>query len=1190
MSIGTPQGPPVRADFSLDDRFSVEDGEIYLTTMQALVRVLIDQQRADRRADLNTGGFVSGYPGSPVGGLDLELARRRDLLDQHRIVFVPGLNEDLAATAVFGSQTVAGTPGANVDGVYSMWYGKAPGVDRSGDAFRHANIRGTSAHGGLLAVAGDDPDARSSMLPTDSNQAFYDWSMPILFPGSVQDVLDLGLHGYALSRASGLAIGFKIVTNVADGAGSTLVGRDRISPIIPTVEYGGRPFLPRVRVNEAGPPMRDAEREMALARLRLASAYIQLNRLNPVVVDPVDARIGLIAGGSTYFELRRALERMQLDDAALASAGIRLLKLGALFPLDEEEIRSFARGLHEIVVVEDKRPFVEMFVKDILYGQADAPAVIGKRTPDGLEFLPPQGELTADVIWRPLARRLAAKWSVEAASTALESGATRTPVQLTLTAARTAFFCSGCPHNTSLQAPAGAMVGAGIGCHIMALTMPRPEYGDVTGYTQMGGEGTQWIGMAPFTDTPHMFQNLGDGTFHHSGSLAIRAAIAAKVNITYKLLYNSAVGMTGGQDVEGAMPVPELTRMLAAEGVRRIIVTTDDPKKYRRVRLAAGTTVRHRDKIMQVQDELARTPGVTVLIHDQQCAAEKRRLRKRARQPEPTVRLHINERVCEGCGDCGQKSQCLSVQPTDTEFGRKTKIHQASCNLDYSCLSGDCPSFVSVETKNAKPAVPLGLAVPLPPIPAPATAPDSKVFSVHMTGIGGTGVVTMSQILATAATLQGKLVRDLDLTGSSQKAGPVVSQLQLFAKGATPAATIGAGEADLVLGFDILTAVQPANLEKASAERTVAVVSTSRTPTGRMSVDPSIPFPDVAELVSTLSATTRPDAHVFVDASAIAESLFNTHMVANTVLVGAALQAGVLPLSVESVQEAIRLNGTAVEANLAALGWGRVAVADPTALPTNDGAAHARSEQAQRMVGELHVDGELDQVLQIRVAELIAFQNARYARQYLDAVKQAREKSRRAGVDDVAATAFARYLFKLMAYKDEYEVARLHLASAADAAIKNQFGTGAKVYWNLHPPVLRAMGMDRKIKLGPWFKPAFQTLVAMRKLRGTALDVFGYAEVRRVERALIDQYSAMMAVAFEHLNPENAELVTELAETPDLIRGYEGVKLGNVRTYLARIDDLARMLAVDTFVDGRLAAVTAPSGPAPADTTGELGA
>ena len=1050
-------------------------------------------------------------------------------------------------------------------------------MDRTGDAFRHANIRGTSAHGGILAVAGDDPDARSSMLPTDSNQAFYDWSMPILFPGSVQDVLDLGLHGYALSRAAGLAIGFKLVTNVADGAGTALVAPDRISPIVPGIDIDGSPFHPRVRMNEAGPPMRDAERDMAVGRLELARAYITANKLNQVVVDPVDARIGLIAGGSTYFELRKALDRLGLNDATLASAGIRLLKLGALFPVDPAALRTFARGLREIIVVEDKRPFVEMFLKDALYGQPDSPTIIGKRTPDGHEFLPPQGELTADVMWRRLGRRFAETWDIAPAAAALAAIPRSTRVQLPLATTRTSFFCSGCPHNRSLIAPDGAVVGAGIGCHIMALTVPRPEYGEMAGYTQMGGEGAQWIGIAPFTDTRHIFQNLGDGTFHHSGSLAVRFAVAAKANLTYKLLYNSAVGMTGGQDVEGMMSVPDLTTMLKSEGVRRIIVTTDDPRKYRRVKLAADTQVWHRDRLMEAQQTLAATPGVTVLIHDQQCAAEKRRLRKRARQAEPTRRVHINERVCEGCGDCGAKSQCLSVQPTETEFGRKTKIHQSSCNLDYSCLQGDCPSFVTVETRNAKPPEPIGLSAKRPELPTPPTRTLDGTFTVHMVGIGGTGVVTTSQILATAATIDGLNVRDLDLTGSSQKAGPVVSQLQLFRNGHAPAPTIGAGEADLLLGFDVLTAVTPANLEKVSPDRTLAAVSTSLTPTGRMSVDPSTPFPDLTEMTATLAATTRPEPRVLLDATRIAESLLGTHMVANIVLVGAALQAGQLPLSLAAVEQAIRLNGTAVESNLAALHWGRTAVADPRALPvrlpSDDKDEQARARRASELIGGLAVDGELARVLRIRVADLIAFQDEAYAERYLDELRPALAATRGSGIPETAVLAFASHLYKLMAYKDEYEVARLHLDTAAKAANRDQFGTGAKVYWHLHPPVLRAMGMHRKLRLGAWFTPAFQTLVAMRRLRGTRLDIFGYTEVRRVERALIEQYARMMAAAFAQIDAENVDLVAELAAGPDLIRGYEHIKLGNVRTYLDRVRDLSRILAIDPAVETVTAAL-----------------
>jgi indolepyruvate ferredoxin oxidoreductase len=1161
--------------FTLDDRFTVEEGVVYLTGIQALVRVLIDQRRADTRRGLNTAGFVSGYPGSPLGGVDLELNRRRLLLEEHRIVNTPGLNEDLAATAVFGSQMAAYLPEPEVDGVIGMWFAKAPGVDRSGDAFRIANLRGVGPLGGVLVLAGDDPDAKSTIYPSDSNAAFYDWQMPIVFPGDVQGIVDLGLHGYGLSRASGLYVGVKMPTNVAEAAGTVEVSPDRIRPIAPAVEMDGKPFTPVVRPNQVGPPMKEAERDLVYGRIEIARAYAEANGLNRTVVDPPSARIGMIAPGQTYFDLREALDHLGLDAAALARQGIRIMKVDVLFPADHAAMRRFATGLREIVVVEEKRPFLELFLKEALYGMPDAPTVVGKTDERGQAMLPLNGELTPEVIASIVGRRLQTTLGLESIAEALAEidRPKRKPIPLTVD--RTMYFCSGCPHNRSLVVPEGSVVGAGIGCHTMALVVPREEFGTLSGITHMGGEGAQWIGAAPFSGTKHIFQNIGDGTFHHSGSLALRAAIAAKVNITYKLLYNSAVGMTGGQDVAGALAVPELVDLLTAEGVRRTIITTDDPDKYKHVHLAGKTEVRHRDDILEAQAELAATPGVTVLIHDQQCAAEKRRLRKRDKVAEPTTRILINERVCEGCGDCGQKSNCLSVQPVDTEFGRKTAIHQSSCNLDYSCLRGDCPSFLTVDTAGAKKQT---RAVPIAPtdLPDPVSCVPTAAFNIHMTGIGGTGVVTTSQILATAAVLDGRTVRNLDITGSSQKAGPVVSTLQIADEGRPLSSTLLPGHADVLLAFDLLTALQPQNVEKASAGRTVVVASQSAVPTGRMVLQPGTPYPKLADMRTALDAVSRPDDSVYVDVQRLAVGLFGTHMVANSMLVGAAYQAGALPFALASIEEAIRLNGTAVDLNLAAFRWGRAAVARPDSLP-EVGEVKDRAKVIARvadLVTGIDADAELHHLLEVRVNDLAEYQDLRYAAKYAAVVRSVAAAERKvSGEGQALAEAVARNLYKLMAYKDEYEVARLHLEDAAAAAVTAEFGEGVSVKWNLHPPALKALGLNRKVALGSWFRPAFSSLVKMRRLRGTPLDVFGYAEVRKIERALVTHYRRLIETAVDKLDADNRDLVVELAALPDLVRGYEEVKLGNVRAYLERVRDVTARLGLPHLIDDVLAEV-----------------
>src|SRR5499433_871277 len=863
----TPTGGPMAAQsqsFSLDAKYTHETGRIYLSGIQALVRLPLDQHRADQRRGLRTATFISGYRGSPLGGLDQTLQRERKLLEAHHVVFSSGLNEDLGATAIFGSQMVGLFPRPKYDGVLGMWYGKAPGVDRTGDAFKHANYAGVGRNGGVLALVGDDPLSKSSTLPSHSEVALYDALMPTIFPGNVQEILDLGLHGFMLSRISGLWVGMKIVTNVADEAATAEVSPERVSPVIPTVELDGRPFQHAINVNLIPPYGLDMERTLHHARLELARLYAYENKLNPVTVPTPDAWLGIMTTGKTYYDVRQALLELGLDDEALRRYGIRILKVGMLFPMEPRAVRDFARGLEEILVVEEKRSFIEMFAKDVLYGIPDRPRVVGKRDEEDRLLVPIVGELDPDTIARAIARRLARKTRVESVEARLRhlDELKQRPKPLAL--ARTAYFCSGCPHNRSTVVPDGSVAAAGIGCHCMAMGMDR----GIIGVTQMGGEGAQWIGAAPFTGTPHLFQNIGDGTLFHSGGLAINYAVASGTNITYKILYNSAVAMTGGQTAAGALSIPALTRRLEAEGVKKIIITTDDPTKYKGVTIASNTDVWHRDRLLEAQSLLAGVPGVTALIHDQQCAAEKRRLRKRGKQADPTMRVFINERVCEGCGDCGKKSNCLSVQPIETEFGRKTAIHQSSCNKDYSCLLGDCPSFLTVVgagtvAKRERRLTPLDFELPEPALKVP-----TEGFALHMMGIGGTGVVTINQILGTAALLDGKQVRGLDQTGLSQKGGPVVSDLKIASEPLERANKVSAGSADLYLGFDLLVATDPSNLDKAESSRTIAVVSTSQIPTGQMVVDTGVHFPELASMLMSIDRVTRKDPNVYLDAQA----------------------------------------------------------------------------------------------------------------------------------------------------------------------------------------------------------------------------------------------------------------------------------------------------------------------------------
>jgi indolepyruvate ferredoxin oxidoreductase len=1152
-------------EFSLEAKYTQDRGRIYLSGIQALVRLPLEQHRADLRRGLNTATFISGYRGSPLGGLDQTLERMSPLLKAHHVVFSSGLNEDLGATAVFGSQMAGLFPRPKYDGVLGMWYGKAPGVDRTGDLFKHANYAGVGKNGGVLALAGDDPLSKSSTLPSHSEVALYDAFMPTIFPGNVQEILDLGLHGFMLSRVSGLWVGVKIVTNVADEAGTAEVDPDRVSPIIPVVEVDGKPFQHQINVNLIPPYGLDMERTIHGARLELARRYAWENKLNRITIPTPNAWLGIVTSGKTYYDVRQALAELGLDDEALRRYGIRILKMGMLFPMEPRIVREFSRGLHEILVVEEKRSFLEMFCKDVLYGLPERPQVVGKVDEEDRPLLPPAGEFDSDVIARAVARRLARRIkidSVEARIGHLDE-LRRRPKPITL--ARTAFFCSGCPHNRSTVVPSGSVAAAGIGCHGMAMGMDR----GIIGVTHMGGEGAQWVGIAPFTDTPHLFQNIGDGTFFHSGGLALNYAVASGVNITYKILYNGAVAMTGGQTAAGALAIPALTRRLEAEGVKKIIITTDDPAKYAGVSVAASAEVWHRDRLLEAQSVLAATPGVTVLIHDQHCAAEKRRLRKRGRMADPPTRVFINERVCEGCGDCGKKSNCLSVQPIDTEFGRKTAIHQSSCNRDYSCLLGDCPSFLTVEALGPAPRKERRLTPLEVELPEPALKVPSEGFALHMMGIGGTGVVTMNQVLGTAALLDGKHVRGLDQTGLSQKGGPVVSDLKIASEPIERSNKVSAGSADLYLGFDLLVATDPGNLDKAESGRTIAVVSTSQIPTGQMVVDTGVHFPELASLLMSIDRVTRKDPNVYLDAQGIAEALFSDHMAVNPIMLGAAYQAGALPISAAAIERAIRINGVAVEMNLLAFRWGRMAVVDhkqveaavvqATARPTDQ--PQALGAEARALVDLAGASGELERLLEIRVPELIAYQNATYARRYVDFVRQvAQVEAERAPGRRGLAEAVARQLYKLMAYKDEYEVARLHLDAAVRAQLQAKFGSKIRLYWHLHPPLLRALGLKKKIRLGAWFTPAFKLLRAMKGLRGTTFDVFGYPEVRRVERALIDEYRQHIETALVRLTPVTHHTAVALAELPDEIRGYEHLKLDSVARFREKVAQLMTQL------------------------------
>lgn len=1163
-----------RPGVALDDKYEAESGPVLLNGIQALVRIALDQRRLDARAGRRTGIFVSGYPGSPLGGVDRELLRERGRMDAAGVVFRPGLNEELAATAVAGTQLLGELERRRVDGVTGFWFGKSPGLDRAADAIRHGTLSGTAPLGGAVAWIGDDPASKSSTVPSSSEPLCRSLLVPLLAPGTVREQLELGLHAVALSRHAGLWSGLKIVADVADA--TAVVDLDGLLDAIPSLpaRTASRPPVLLPPANLA------AEEELMTVRLERAQEYARHAELNRIVYESRRPRLALIGAGVAYQAIVRALADLGLDGAeARERAGLRLVRLAMPWPLERSELRRLAGGVETVLVVEDKLPFVEQLVRDALYRTPAAPLVLGKEDHDGAPLLSPRGTLGADDVARALGRLLdddalgaPGRARLELISRrAVESGRLRPLAQ------RTPYFCSGCPHNVSTRADAEQLVGVGIGCHVMVALDDGDRRGRLLGMPQMGGEGIQWLGLEPFTDDEHFVQNLGDGTFHHSGSLALRAAAAAGARITYKLLYNDAVAMTGGQDPTGRMAVPQLTRWLALEGVRQVVITTPDPRSYRGVALDPIARVRHRDELAAVQRELAQVDGVTVLIHDDRCATEKRRLRKRGTLPTPARRVWINERVCEGCGDCGEQSTCLSVMPSETEFGRKTRIDQSSCNQDFSCLSGDCPSFLTVvpaagggraAARSAGVRAGGGASrqeLPQPPGALPEPSPRvGRELLVRMPGVGGTGVVTVSAIVQMAAHLDGRFAAGVEQTGLAQKGGPVISDVRIGDRPIAGQVRAGSGSADVLLGFDLLGAAAPATLAVAAPERTVAVVNLAATPTAQMVTDPTVAFPAVRVPRRRIERATQAAAALFLDAGRLAEQLLGDRLPANMLLVGAAFQHGCLPLSAAAIERAIELNGSAVAANLAAFRWGRAAVADPAAVERALAPIAAADSEQAPTPGEdsARAAEELTRLVELRVRELTAYQDAAYADRYRTAVEAvaAIERERTGGASAAVAEAYARGLFKLLAYKDEYEVARLHLDPAERARRERELGAGAKVKVMLHPPLLRALGMREKLAIGVGAGPLLHGLAGAKRLRGTRLDPFGYAHVRRVERALPTEYDALVRRALARLNPGNAGLVAEVAALPELVRGYEQVKLRNVERFRARAAELIERL------------------------------
>ncbi|MCS7236248.1 MAG: indolepyruvate ferredoxin oxidoreductase family protein [Armatimonadota bacterium] len=1160
----------------LEERYTLEAGRVYLTGVQALVRLPLDQVRRDRRAGLRTGVFITGYPGSPLGGYDLALQRIRPLLEAHGVIHQPAPNEESAATALLGTQMLDEHPHSRFDGVVGFWYGKGPGVDRSGDALKHGNFAGTSRYGAVVVLAGEDHEGKSSTMPFQDDYAFAAHGIPVLYPSSVAEFLEMGLHAVALSRFSGCWVALKLVASLCDGGQMVEVSPDRPQVVIPKVEVDGRPFRKRTDFRFFPGTNVETERHLFVERHAAVRAYARANGLDRVVVDAPRARLGLVAAGKSYTDLRQALEDLGVDEDDLHRAGVRLLKLGLIYPLDPEVVCRFARGLEEVVVVEEKRGFVEAQVKEALSGLPIR--VVGKADEAGRPLFPLQGGLDPDLIAEILAPRLRPYLGAEVGKRRLAEIQAVRGRRYEPAPARTPNYCSGCPHNTSTVLLPGQVAWGSPGCHSFASIIEQPHR-QIVAMTQYGGEGLPWVGLAPFVDRAHVVQNVGDGSLFHSSYPNIRFCAAAGVNITFKVLFNGYIANTGAQRPVGQLGIPELTRMLEADGVRRIAVVTKDPRRYRKAGLARIARVYPRHLHEQALRDLASAGGTTVYFYDETCANERRRQQKRGRQPARTRWVWIHEEVCEGCGDCGQASNCMSLQRVDTEFGPKTQVHLSSCNQDELCLRGDCPSFVTVEA-------PAGFARRTPPklgpeeIPEPASKVSlSRPYRIYMPGVGGTGVITVNALLGFAAWMEGLEALSYDQTGAAQKWGAVLSSLVLAPPGTRLWCNrVGAGQADLYLALDLVGAVTPANLDRCDPERTVAVVNTTVLPTGQMVRDPfATVSPEVWE--QKVAQYTRSPDNVYAEGRRLAEGLFGDYMATNLFVLGVAYQAGRIPLRASSIEDAIRLNGVQVEQNLQAFRYGRLWVHDPRRVQAlvdapRRGSEEERARWLRRLRGGqarqyarlldrcAHLDEESRRLLAIRVGELVDYQDARYAEAYVDVVLRAAQREQEVvGRTGPLTHVVARYLFKLMAYKDEYEVARLYLREEFWERLQQNFPGYRRLRFHLHPPALRALGVRGKVAVGPWVLWVFRALRAARRLRGTPLDPFGYARVRREERQLVEWYRQLVERALQALRPDTYAQVVELLSIPDRIRGYEEVKRKYAAQAVAQAEEALAALA-----------------------------
>jgi indolepyruvate ferredoxin oxidoreductase len=1141
----TPQEASVNAEVTLDDKYTLDSGRVFLNGMQALVRLPLMQRQRDAAAGLDTGCYISGYRGSPLGGLDQQLWQARRFIEKNNIKFQAGINEDLAATAIWGSQQVGMFPGAEHDGVFGLWYAKGPGVDRSGDALRHGNLAGSSANGGVLLLAGDDHTCKSSTTAHQTEFAFRDAMIPVLNPSGVQEFLDMGLYGWAMSRYSGCWVAFKVIAETADSSASVYVDPARIDIVEPT-DFE----MPEGGLNIRWPDTAlDQEERLHRHKLDAVRAFARANKLDKTIFDGPKRRFGIVTAGKSYLDVRQALEDLGIDEAHADAIGLSVYKVAMTWPLEPEGIRKFADGLEEILVVEEKRSLIENQIKDQIYNwpAEGRPSIVGKHDESGSWMLPSTGELTPGQIAKVIASRIGRFHSspaIEERVAFVERSQARLE-QIVSPMERIPYFCSGCPHNTSTKIPEGSRALAGIGCHYLSQFMDR----NTATYTQMGGEGATWLGQAPFTSEKHIFTNIGDGTYLHSGLLAIRAAVSSGSNITYKILFNDAVAMTGGQPLEDLLTVPSITHQLYGEGLRKIVVVTDEPDKYGiGVDFAKGVKVEHRDELDRVQRDIREIEGVTAIIYDQTCAAEKRRRRKRGTFPDPARRVFINELVCEGCGDCSVASNCLSVVPKETEFGRKRIIDQSTCNKDFSCVNGFCPSFVTIEggqLRKPEALTPGASGADLfPALPDPALPSCDDTYGILVTGVGGTGIVTVGALIGMAAHIEGKGCSILDMTGLAQKGGAVISHLRIApSPDDIHAVRLASGGANVIIGCDMVVAAGRDALSKITTGATHVIVNTHETITGDFTRNPDLEFP-TDKLEMTIAATAGKDNVDFVEATRLATALLGDSIATNMFMLGFAWQKGTIPLTLDSIHQAIDLNAVAVDANKRAFLWGRRAAHDLAAVEKRAAPASAAP------VADIAT--KLEDIVARRIRFLADYQNEAYARRYKDFVVRVQKAESRALPDhdglvrDDLARAVARYYFKLLTYKDEYEVARLYTDSGFMDKVNQTFEGDFKLNFHLAPPLLADRNLDtgelEKKSYGPWMMRAFGVLAKLKGLRGTPFDPFGRSTERRRERQLIADYEATIGGLLDSLSTDNYAIGVDIASVPEQIRGYGHVK------------------------------------------------